>query len=264
MRKRWRYVSAFSTELMLCAASVEVGPAGQSFWAVLDRSTGELVERTRNRLPGARGEVWSETADKGPWPLGSGADGVVTFVDSGETKIRLRPGAGSWVESVCPTPEGSYVWTRKRVATVQCDVRLPDGRRWSVEARGIEDESAGYHPRHTSWTWSAGIGEAVDGAPVGWNLVAGVNDPEQFSERAIWVGDEAREPAPVSFESLEAITFRGGSRLEFSAEAERRDERSMGFVRYSYRQPFGTFTGSLDGTELATAAGVMESHDALW
>jgi hypothetical protein len=36
-------------------------------------------------------------------------------------------------------------------------------------------------------------------------------------------------------------------------------------VRYSYRQPFGTFTGSLPGgLALAEGFGVMEHHDAHW
>lgn len=264
MRKRWRYVSAFCNELMVCAARVEVGPAGQSFWAILDRSSGELLGRTRSRPPGARGEVWTETVAKCPWTIGSEEHGPVTFVDSGDTRIKLRVGRGTWAESICPTPEGAYVWTRKRVAAVECDVRLADGRRWNVTARGVEDESAGYHPRRTTWSWSAGVGEARDGTPVGWNLVEGVNDPPERSERAIWAGEETREPAPVRFEGLDAIAFAGGSRLEFAAEAERRDERNLLAVRYTYRQPFGTFSGSLDGIELATGIGVMESHDAIW
>ena len=69
-RKRWRYVSAFGDELMLFAASVQIGPAAQTFWAVLDRSSGELHERTRMRLPGARGEVWNEDANGRPLEIG--------------------------------------------------------------------------------------------------------------------------------------------------------------------------------------------------
>ena len=45
--KRWRYVGVFCEELMLCAARVQVGPARQSFWALLSRADGSLRERTR-------------------------------------------------------------------------------------------------------------------------------------------------------------------------------------------------------------------------
>ena len=36
-------------------------------------------------------------------------------------------------------------------------------------------------------------------------------------------------------------------------------------MRSRYRQPFGTFTGTLPGgIELAEGYGVMEEHDVLW
>src|SRR5262249_20055770 len=45
--KRRRYVGAYGPELMVCAASVRVGPARQAFWAVWDRNTRQLHEETR-------------------------------------------------------------------------------------------------------------------------------------------------------------------------------------------------------------------------
>lgn len=266
-RKRWRYASAFGEELMLCAASVQVGPLGQSFWAILDRSSGELHECTRSRLPGARGEVWTQHGGSGrPWELGAGESDAVTRIESADLRARLEIGAGTWAEAVCPNGEGGYVWTRKRVAPVRCDVTLPGSRRLRSEMRGLEDESCGYHPRHTVWSWSAGVGVAADGRAVGWNLVEGVNDPPEHSERAIWVEGEGepREPGPVRFDGLEAIGFGGGERLAFSAEAERSKSENRLIVKYGYRQPFGTFTGSLDGIELASGIGVMEHQDAVW
>ena len=65
--------------------------------------------------------------------------------------------------------------------------------------------------------------------------------------------------------SAEAIAFDDGARLDFSAETERRKEEKRMFVSYTYRQPFGTFSGSLaGGFELARGFGVMEHHDAHW
>jgi hypothetical protein len=265
-RKRWRYASAFGDELMLCAARAEIGVFGQTFWAILDRRTGELHERTRTLLPGARGEVWSERAGGGRWDLGSGEAGVVTRVESGEVEVRLEIGEGTWAGTVCPNGAGAYVWTRKRVAPIEVEVRLPGGRRIQGSMRGVEDESAGYHPRHTVWDWSAGVGVATDGRAVGWNLVAGVNDPPTGSERAIWVEGEAApsEPGPVTFEGLDAITFDDGSRLEFAKEAERSRNENLLLIKSRYRQPFGTFSGSLAGIDLAEGIGVMEHHEARW
>jgi hypothetical protein len=129
----------------------------------------------------------------------------------------------------------------------------------------VEDESAGYHPRHTVWSWSAGVGRTVEGRSVGWNLVSGINDPPSASERAIWIDGRPSEPGPVSFEGLEAIAFEDGARLKFAAEHERRLEQNLILVRYEYRQPFGSFSGSLPGgVRLGRGLGVMEHHDAVW
>ena len=273
-RKRWRYLAAFADELMLCAARVQVGPVGQTFWAVWDRERREMHERTKLLPPVvARGEVWTQRGgedDEGliDWaPEGGGTLVRIEAAAKGdEPQVRafLRAGEGPWAEAVCPTGEEDlYVWTRKRPVSVECDVRIGE-RRIRAEARGIEDESCGYHPAHTVWDWSAGVGESSDGRAVAWNLVSGVNDPDERSERAIWVDGSASEPGPATFEGLEAIAL-DGARLEFSAEAERSREEKRAFVSYSYRQPFGIFTGSLPGdVELARGFGVMEHHDAHW
>jgi hypothetical protein len=249
--KRWLYVGVFADDFLLCGARVQVGPLGQTFWVILDREAGEMHEHTRIRLPGARGEVWTE-------------DELVRIMAGKNVRANLLPGEGRPVEAICPTGEGEYVWTRKSAdIPFECDVRV-NGKRWKVEARGIRDESAGYHPRHTVWNWSAGVGHVADGRSVGWNLVNGINDPPERSERAIWVDGEPFEPGPVSFEGLDAIAFEDGSRLDFDAECERSREENLVLLRYTYRQPFGRFTGTLPGLELERGLGVMEHHDAVW
>jgi len=60
------------------------------------------------------------------------------------------------------------------------------------------------------------------------------------------------------------VRFENGSRLEFAADAERRADENRLVVKYSYRQPFGCFSGSLDGIQLAEGIGVMEHQDAVW
>jgi len=269
-RKRWRYVGAFGDDLLLCAARVNVGPIGQTFWAIWDRGEQKLWERTSLLMPGARGDVWTEGRDGEGLIMHAPDEGSVVRIearhpDVGEVRGFLRFGGGRWVEVVCPTEEGQYVWTRKRVdVRVDCDVRF-GSRRLEVEARGIEDESAGYHPHHTVWNWSAGVGRSADGRSVGWNLVSGINDPPERSERAVWFDGEPTEPGPVKFDGLEGIDFDDGARLNFAGECERRREESRVLVRYSYRQPLGVFSGSLPGgIELARGLGVMEHHDAHW
>jgi hypothetical protein len=274
-RKRWRYLGAFSDELMVCAARVGVGPAGQTFWAVWDRERGELHERTRVTMPWlARGEVWTELAEgehtgRIDWAPESGKALVRVEASAGKdepepVRAFLRSSGGVWAKAVCETGEDdNYVWTRKRPVEVECDVRIGE-RRIRCTARGVEDESCGYHPHHTVWDWSAGVGTTTDGRPVAWNLVSGVNDPPTGSERAIWVDGRPSEPGPATFHGLEAIEV-DRARLDFTAEAERAKEENRFWAHYSYRQPFGTFTGTLPGgLQLAEAMGVMEHHDAHW
>jgi hypothetical protein len=64
---------------------------------------------------------------------------------------------------------------------------------------------------------------------------------------------------------LTAITFDDGSALRFQEEAERATTIDFFVVRSAYRQPFGTFAGTLPGgLELAEGYGVMEDHRAVW
>ena len=136
------------------------------------------------------------------------------------------------------------------------------GERRSAGGAGIEDESCGYHPA-TVWDWSAGVGELSDGRSVGWNLVSGINDPPERSERAIWVDGTASEPGPCASRASRRSTSTTG-RLEFSARCERRKEERRP-SSYTYRQPFGSFSGTLPGgLELERGLGVMEHHDAHW
>ncbi len=248
--KRWRYVGVFCEELMACAALVQVGPARQSFWAVLSRGDGRLRERTR-LLP-RRG-----TVALGEGHLGVHDDGV--FLD-----LTLQEEGG--IEALCPNGR-QEVWTRKQ-AGVRAHGRVSlDGRPFrEIEALAVVDDTAGYHARHTEWWWSAGVGEGPDGAALAWNLVSGVNDPRSGSERAVWVAGEPREAPPVSFTAaLERISCEDGSELEFKAEAERSRSENMLIVKSDYRAPFGTFSGSLPGNiPLAHGLGVVEHHRALW
>ncbi len=44
--KAWRYVGVFGPELMLCLATVRIGPARQCFWAIWDRRDRRGYEQT--------------------------------------------------------------------------------------------------------------------------------------------------------------------------------------------------------------------------
>ena len=226
--KRWTWIGAFGPSVMLCAATVRVGPFASSWWAVWDGA--RLVERTVRR------------------PLAVSASGV----SIPEISVEIGPGAEIEVVS----PHGSqYIWTRKRAASIRGTVL---GR--EVEASGLVDESAGYHARRTSWWWACGVGVSASGASVAWNLVDGVHDAAMGSERTVWVDGVPQEVEPLAFDGL-----RGVGDLRFSPVATRARRERMLVVSSDYEAPFGTFTGALPGVgELASGWGVIERHAAVW
>lgn len=246
-RKRWRYVGFYGPELMLCAARAQVGPLGQCFWALWDREGNRSYANTRLR-PGS-----AEVRMEGPR----------IEIAAREVRASLLLGDSDPIEAICPSGSG-WGWTRKRSGVpIRGTIETGD-RRWEVDGHGVDDQSAGYQKRRTSWHWSAGIGRATDGRPVAWNLVEGVNDPAVNSERAIWTDGEPAEPAPVSFDGLTAVEFADGARLGFTSGSERVRNDNLLVFRSSYRHRFGDFHGSLGGIELAEGFGVMEQHDAVW
>jgi len=246
-RKRWRYVGFYSPQLMLCVARAEVGPLGQCFWALWDRDGNRSYANTRLR-PGSN-EVRM--------------DGSEIVVEARELCSRLLLGDSAPVEAICPSG-AAWGWTCKRSGVpIDATIETPDGR-WELDGHGVDDQSAGYQKRQTSWHWSAGVGRATDGRPVAWNLVEGINDPPANSERAIWIDGKPAEPAAVSFRQLGAVEFSDGGLLTFTPGSERTRNDNFLVFRSSYRHLFGDFRGQLDGVELAEGFGVMEQHDAVW
>lgn len=238
--KAWRYVGVFARELMLCIGLVRVGRIRQSFWAVWD---GEHLHeathlgRREVRLSAGRAEVESDRVSA--W---------LTFQETPGIETVSRSGA-------------SYAWTRKQGGLpVRGTVRI-DGASRELRARAVVDDSAGYHERHTTWRWCAGVGHSLDGRELAWNLVDGVHDARAGSERTLWVEGLPQELPPVAFDR----ELRGVGSLHFSAQAERARRDNLLVVRSVYRQPFGTFSGELPGgIRLVEGFGVMEAHDARW
>ncbi|HET7418688.1 MAG TPA: DUF2804 family protein [Solirubrobacterales bacterium] len=247
LRKRWRYVALFADELMLSAARAEVGPLTQSFWILWDREAGRQWAHTAP-LPGSREVIF---------------DGRRLEIDGPGLRASLELGDVTPIEVTCPSGK-SQAWTRKRAGVpIEGTVEIP-GRRRQVSGRGVDDESAGHHDRHTSWRWSAGVGTSIEGRNLAWNLVEGINDPPSGSERAIWVDGEPAEPPLSHFRDGESIELGDAGSLAFAAESRHARDDNYLLIRSRYRHSFGSFSGNLGGLELAEGLGVMEEHDALW
>jgi uncharacterized protein DUF2804 len=260
--KRWRYIGVFGEELMACAALVQVGPARQSFWALYRRGEDELRQRTR-LLPRRR------ELQLAPGRLagadGASAPGVLRICDRG-VALDLRLDEEPGIEARCPHGR-EHVWTRKQAGVgARGTLAIGNAPPREVRARAVIDDTAGYHARQTEWWWSAGVGQAPDGAALAWNLVSGVNDPSSGSERAVWIDGAPHEVPPVEFSaSLLRVRGEDGSELSFHPEAERAHRQNLLLVSSDYRAPFGSFSGTLPGgVALAHGLGVVEHHRARW
>ncbi|HEY7961030.1 MAG TPA: DUF2804 family protein [Solirubrobacteraceae bacterium] len=248
--KRWRYVGVFCEELMACAAVVRVGPARQTFWALLTRADGRLREGTHT--------VWRRGAvELSPRRLRVRDRGVVLDLALAEDDGR---------QTTC-AHAAAYVWTRKQAGVrAHGTLALDGGAPRAIEALAVIDDTAGYHARVTEWLWAAGVGVDAAGRALAFNLVEGVNDPPTGSERTVWIAQAPHEAPPVSFaRDLSGIAAADGSRLRFTAEAQRSRRENLLVVRSEYRAPFGSFSGTLPGgIELAHGLGVVEHHRARW
>jgi hypothetical protein len=248
--KRWRYVGVFGEKVMLCAAAVHVAGVPQSFWGLWDRGNREGRE-LRERTTLGRGGIDLR-------------DGILC-VRRPKVTIELALVANGDPVEVLSPHGGSAIWTRKHWATATGTVTI-DGRALAVEAPALIDDSAGYHARKTAWCWAAGAGRSDNGRAIRWNLVTGIHDASRSSERTVWVDGVASEVGPVAFSpNLDAVTFAGGETLRFVEEAARERHENRIVVSSTYRQPFGTLTGTLPGgLSLADGLGVMERHSARW
>jgi hypothetical protein len=241
--KRWRYVGAYGPDVMACVGEAQIGPLHQRFWAVCEPGRG-VVDRT--------------TLGRG----GVSMHGSRALVETGEVSIDLTVEEDGGVE----TRHADGVWTRKQAGIPVRGSIAVRGRSYEIDCLGVVDDTEGRHARHTTWTWSAGVGRGAGGERVGWNLVTGVNDEPTGSERCVWVDGRPGEVGPVRFaDDLSRVSFGEGGALEFDSWGAREERTNLLLLRSSYRQPFGTFSGTLPGgVELAEGYGVMEWHDVWW
>jgi hypothetical protein len=258
--KRWRYVGVYAPDLMLCVGDARIGPLPQRWWAVA-LPHGRLRERTTVGRGGVSvaGPPAAASAAASPTRVRASAKGVT---------IELELAESDGIETASPVGgRGAYIWTRKQACLpVRGRVEL-DGAVHELDGPyGFVDDSAGYHARHTAWRWSAGIGVLEDGRRVGWNLVAGIHDAPQASERTLWIEGEPVELGAVAFaDDLSSVRFADGAQLDFAEWSRREADANALLIRSRYVQPFGAFAGTLPGgLRLAHGRGVMEEHDVRW
>jgi hypothetical protein len=245
--KRWHYVAFWSPEVVLCANQVHIGPIAQEYWGVLDRTASHFVQRTN---------YVTRRVAVSPARL------AIVERDVG-VELPIRPDD----EFEVYRPEGkAYTWSRKQfVARATAEVRLGP-RTLRPEGAVFVDIQAGYHPRATSWRWSAGAGVDQHGRRVAWNAIIGLADSPTNSERTLWIDGAGVEIPPVRFDP-DGLTvfFSDGARLAFRQEAILRKHVALLRIRSNYDHGFGVWEGTLPGgLVVRDGIGVREWQDAMW
>ena len=226
--KAWRWAGAFGPDVMVVAAAVRLGGVPMAWWAIWDPAAGRLLRRFAR----GRGGVTVE-----PARFAIAARAEIALGDGEPVEVVSRHGA-------------QHIWTRKRAGLSARGHVL--GR--PVELRAVLDESAGYHARETAWRWSAGVGTLAGGEPVAWNLVDGVHDAPEASERTVWVDGAPREVSSAGFDAL-----------GFAEQAAIERRENLLVASSEYLQAFGSFGGELpEAGALREGWGVMERHAVRW
>ena len=186
--------------------------------------------------------------------------------EAGEVRAFLRVGAR-------PLGRGGLPDRRRRVRVDAKAGRRAGrvrraGRRSPLAGRGARGRGrvGGLSPPpHRLELVGRGRPDQPTGASVGWNLVSGINDPPERSERAIWVDGEPSEPGPVSFDGPR----RDRVRRRLAARVRRRVRAATGgepplrplLLPPAVRQPSPARSGR---ARARGGLGVMEHHDAHW
>ena len=223
---------------MLCVGARAHRRAAAGCWAVWDRDARRAARAHELRRPGAR----------------SGC------ADGARARARRRPSRSTSRSSEAPgrrdrlrrTARG-YVWTRKQAAVARARARSRVGRRRAAPSTRSASSTT---PPATTPATPRGAGRRASARRrrarrSRWNLVDGVNDAAGGAASArVWVDGAPREVGPgrASPTTSARCAFAEGGALRFAAEADARaPRRAAGLRARDYRQPFGTFTGTLPG-----------------
>jgi len=140
----------------------------------------------------------------------------------------------------------------------------------------LYDWSGGFLNRNTNWLWAAFAGVTADGATVGANFAALVNET-YFPENAFWINNQRTRVDRVIFDfdrTNPTGTWRlwsedGKVDLTVLPVPARGEKKNAGFFKINFQQFVGRFSGALtpeDGraVQLKAVKGLTEIHYSVW
>ncbi len=286
-KKRWAYAGIADATVFVGAAVVSLGYAATALFFVLDRRQGRLLVDRSVLGPGSAATF----VDGGPgarearFDLGrtrlTVGDGGVTVDLTGDPTSGLPAHALLRATKTCAPPiaavvpiEGGFAnATEKRLLSGEGEV-VAGGQRFLLdEPLCALDHTSGFLARHTAWRWALGMGRAVSGERVAFNLVEGFVGE---SECGIWIGDALYPCGEGTFaydpdrptDPWRVRSTCGALDLTFQPAALHREDKDMLVVRSSFVQPIGEYAGTVRvggrTLEIAGLPGVTEHQDVLW
>ncbi len=299
-RKEWHYASVAFPQTFVAAVVFDAGYVSLGFAYTVDRRTGAKRE-FRALVPAGRGTQIAQSSMAGETSMEHGELGTIRFAwHQGERVMQLdvRDASGTLradividdaehepMVAVSEVAPQRWLYTHKAYGVPAGGWLELDGVRETAamgEAHAGMDWNRGHRAHETFWNWAAAAGTAEDGRRVGWTLTAhaahGERRPRDTAiDCAAWV-DGGMTPLTGARFEYARDDLAGPWRvtdseqqldLTFTPLGERSEDVNYGVVVSRFRQPFGTFSGSLrapDGSVVTfrDVFGVTEEHYARW
>lgn len=286
--KRWAYAFAKSHQHVVAAAVVHLGYAGTCFLTVLDRKARALLyDHSAITLPqlvhvGRRSEEGCDVQFRGAGariaftrPMGSSR--YLLAADTARASVRITfetEGTPAPIAAISPVEHGVINVTAKRVLMPARGVITVDDMAEQVHGLGGMDYTNGLLARRTRWRWAFGMGTAIDGRAVAFNLVDGYNGGH---ECAVWLDGvlAPTESARFTFDPKRPVgtwsvgTPDGRVALSFRGDAMHAEPMELGAIRSAFIQSIGTYSGEIrvpghPPASIADVCGVVENQDVTW
>ena len=143
----------------------------------------------------------------------------------------------------------------------------------------LVDVHKAHYPHHTWWNWATFAGRDDTGRRLALNLTHNVNPHDRrTNENALWIDGRAHRLGAARFQIPNAETSSsqpwrihttdGRVHLTFHPRGARSQHLDLGVLKTSFRQPYGTFNGTIklgeETLHIRDLTGVCEDHDSLW